>query len=75
MRLTLRFVVRLADGLRLKLVARLQALLFASGFVFEVEDAPGTPDQTECLFHCFTHGYECAGFGGCRISERWASRI
>jgi hypothetical protein len=30
--------------------------LFAGDFVFEVEDAPGTPDQTECLFHCFTHG-------------------
>jgi hypothetical protein len=30
MRLTLRFVVRLADALRLKLVARLQALLFVS---------------------------------------------
>ena len=56
MRLTLRFVVCLEDALRLKLVARLEALLFAGDFVFEVEDASGTPDQTECLFHCFTHG-------------------
>jgi hypothetical protein len=46
--------------------------LFASDFMFEVEDAPGTPDQTECLFHCFTHCYECAGIGTCRVSEQWA---
>ena len=72
MRLTLRFVVRLEDALCLTLVARLEALLFAGDFVFEVEDAPGTPDQTECLFHCFTHGYECAGIGDCRVSEQWA---
>jgi hypothetical protein len=30
--------------------------LFAGDFVFEVEDAPRTPDQTECLSHCFTQG-------------------
>ena len=54
-RLALRFVVRLEDALRFKLVARLEALLFAGDFVFEVEDASRTPDQTECLFHCFTH--------------------
>ena len=73
MRLTLRFVVRLEDALRLVLVACLEALLFAGDFVFEVEDAPGTPDQTECLFHVFTHGCECAGNGICRVSEQWAS--
>jgi len=71
-RLALRFVVRLEDALRFKLVARLEALLFAGDFVFEVEDASGTPDQTECLFHRFTHGYECAGIGICRVSEQWA---
>jgi hypothetical protein len=67
--------VCLEDALRLKLVARLEALLFAGDFVFEVEDASGTPDQTECLFHCFTHGYECAGIGGCRVSEQRANGI
>jgi hypothetical protein len=72
-RLTLRFVVRLEDALRLRLVTRLEALLFAGDFVFEVEDASGTPDQTECLFHHFTHGYECEGIGICRVSEQWAS--
>jgi hypothetical protein len=40
--------------------------------VFKVEDAPGTPDQTECLFHRFTHGYECVRVGTRRISEQWA---
>jgi hypothetical protein len=49
--------------------------LFAADFVFEVEDAPGTPDQTERLFHCFTHVYECEAVGGCRVSEQWASGI
>jgi len=73
--LTLRFVVRLEDALCLVLVARLEAFLFAADFVFDVEDAPRTPDQTECLFHCFTHGYECAGIGDCRVSEQWASGI
>jgi hypothetical protein len=51
MRLALRFVVRLEDALRFVLVARLEAGLLAGDFVFEVEDASGTPDQTECLFH------------------------
>ena len=74
-RLTLRFIVRLEDALRLELVVCLEALLFAADFVFEVEDAPGTPDQTECLFHCFTHVYECEAVGGCRVSEQWASGI
>ena len=50
---------RAEDALRLKLVARLEALLVASDFVFEIQDAPGTPDQTECLFHCFTRGFTC----------------
>ncbi|HTY85949.1 MAG TPA: JAB domain-containing protein [Candidatus Acidoferrum sp.] len=56
-RLTLRFVVRLEDALRFVLIARFETRLNAGDFVFEVEDAPGTPDQTECLFHGFTHGY------------------
>ena len=56
-RLALRFVVRLEDALRLRPVACLEALLFAAEFVLEVEDAPGAPDQTECLFHGFTHVY------------------
>ena len=75
MRLTLRFVVRLKNALNLMLVACLEARLLAGDFVFEVEDASGTPDQTECLFHRFTHGYECAGIGICRVSEQWASGI
>ena len=53
----------------------LEALLFAGDFVFEVEDASGTPDQTECLFHCFTHGYECEAIGTFRVGEQWASGI
>ena len=69
MRLTLRFVVRLEDALRLVLVARLEAGLLTGDFVFEVEDASGTPDQTECLFHRFTHGYECVRIGVHRVSE------
>jgi hypothetical protein len=73
MRLILRFVVRLEDALRLVLIARLETRLNAGDFVFEVEDAPGTPDQTECLFHCFTHGYECAAIGTYHVSEQWAS--
>jgi hypothetical protein len=51
MRLTLRFVVRLEDALRLKFVAYLEAGLLAGDFVFQVEDALGTPDEAECLFH------------------------
>ena len=51
MRLTLRFVVRLEDALRLCLVAGFEAGLLAGDFVFEVENTSGTPDQTEYLFH------------------------
>jgi hypothetical protein len=29
--------------------------LNAGYFIFEVEDAPRTPDQTECLFHTILH--------------------
>ena len=65
--------MRLENALRLVLVARFEARLLTGDFVFEVEDASGTPDQTECLFHCFTHGYECVRFGTCRVSEQWAS--
>jgi hypothetical protein len=50
MRLTLRFVVRLEDALRLKLVARLEALLFAGDFVFEVEDAQGRRTRPNACF-------------------------
>ena len=71
MRLALRFIVRLEDALRFVLIARLETRLIAGDFVFEIVDAPGTPDQTECLFHRFTHGYECAGIGICRVSEQW----
>ena len=63
--------MRLEDALGFVPVARLEALLFAGDFVFEVKDASGTPDQTECLFHCFTHGYECGRFGFRRVSEQW----
>jgi hypothetical protein len=71
-RLHFGFIVRLEDSLRLMLVARFEAGLMTGDFMFEVEDAPGTPDQTECFLHYFTHGYECAGIGDCRVSEQWA---
>ena len=61
--------MRPENASRLNLVACLEARLNAGDLVFEVEDAPGTPDQTECLFHCFTHGYECVRFGTRRVSE------
>jgi hypothetical protein len=41
----------LEDALRFVLVVRFETGLLAGDFVFEVEDALGTPDQTECLFH------------------------
>ena len=69
--LTFRFVMRLEDALRFVLIARLEARLLTGDLAFEVEDASGTPDQTECLFHCFTHGYECVRFGFPRVSEQW----
>jgi hypothetical protein len=69
--LKLRFVVCLENPLRFQLIARLEAFLFAGDFVFEVENASGTSDQTECLFHCFTNGYECVRFGIPRVSEQW----
>jgi len=71
MRLALRFVVRLEDALCLCLVVRFEARLLAADFVLQVEYTPGTPDQTECLFHCFTHGYECVRLGVPRVSEQW----
>ena len=73
MRLILRFVVRLEDALRLMLIARLETRLNAGDFVFEIEDAPRTPDQTELLLHGFTHGFECEAGGPFAISEQWAS--
>jgi hypothetical protein len=51
LRLNLRFVLCLEDALRLKLVACFETPLFAGDFVFEVENAPRTSEQTECLFH------------------------
>jgi len=64
--------VGLEDTLCLVLVAGFEARLLAGGLVFEVEHAPGTTDQTECLLHGFTHGYECVRQGTPRISEQWA---
>ena len=39
--------IRIQDALRLELVAG----LLVRDFAFQIEDAPGTPDQTEYLFH------------------------
>ena len=44
------------------------------GAVF-LEPLADGPVHTEWLFHCFTHGYECAGIGGCRVSEQRANGI
>ena len=66
-------VVELKNALRLILVTGLEASLHARDLVLEVVDALRTPDQTECLFHCFTHGYECETAGTGRVSEQWAS--
>ena len=73
MRLTLGFVAGLKDALRFILVADLEARLNAGGLVLEVVDTPRSPDQSECLFHWFTHGYECETVGVARLSEQWAS--
>ncbi len=73
MRLTFRLVMRLQDALRLVLIARLETGLLTGGFVFEVENAPRAADQTECLFHRFTHVAECVRSGVPRVSEQWTS--
>ena len=56
-------------ALHLVFVARLETRLNAGNF-FEIKDIPRTTDQSECSFHCFTHGYECEGKGNCRVSEQ-----
>jgi len=72
-RLQLRFIAGLKDALRLVFVGRLEAGLNAGDFVFQVEDAPRALDQTECVFHGITHGYECDRNGIRRVSELWTS--
>jgi len=71
MRLAFRFIVCLEDALGLVLIACLETRLLTGDFVYEVKDASRTPDQAECLIHCFTHGYECVRFGIPRVSEQW----
>jgi hypothetical protein len=61
----------LENALGFVFIVGFEAGLLAANFVFEVEHTPGTTDQTECLFHCFTHGYECVRFGIPRVSEQW----
>jgi hypothetical protein len=72
-RLALRFVVRPENALRFMFIARFETRLNSAQLVHQIEHTPRTTDQTECLFHCFTHVYECAGIGDCRMSEQWAS--
>ena len=43
--------LRIQDALRLELVAGFEFGLLARDFAFQIEDALGTPDQTEYLFH------------------------
>ena len=57
--LTFRFVVRLENALRRVLIVRLETRLNPSDFALQIVDTPRTTDQTECLFHRFTHGCEC----------------
>ena len=71
MRLAFRFIAGLKQPLRFCFVVSLETGLFASDFVFKVKNAPRTPYQTEPLFHCFTHGWECKTIGACRVSEQW----
>ena len=68
--LALGFVVGLEESLCLVAIAGLEAGLLPGGFVFEVENAPGALNQTELLFHCFTHGCECEAVGTCSIREQ-----
>ena len=43
--LDLRLIARLQDALRLQLVTGFEAGLLARDFVFQIKDAPATPDQ------------------------------
>ena len=71
--LALGFVVGLEEPLRLVAVASLEAGLLSGRFVFEVENAPRALNQTELLFHCFTHVSECEAVGTVSIREQWAN--
>jgi len=51
-------------------IAGLEGGLFASDFVFEVVNSPGTLNQTELLLHRFTHGCECEAVGIVSIREQ-----
>lgn len=70
MRLGVCFVVGVQQLFRCHLVARVERLLFTRGFVFEVINAPGAFDQTELIFHWFTHGYECETDAAVAVSEQ-----
>ena len=73
MRLALRVVFRLEQALGFDGIAGLETRLLPGDFVLEVEDAPRASDQTELLFHRFTHGCGCEAVGPFAISEQWAS--
>ena len=72
MRLAFGFVVGLEETLGLLAIAGFEAGLLSGGFVFEIEGTPRTLDQTELLFHRFTHGCECKAVGTFSIREQWA---
>ena len=67
------FVVGLEEARGLDPIAGLEAGLVSGGFVFEVINAPGALNQTELLFHCFTHVSECEAVGTFSIREQWAN--
>lgn len=74
-RLTLRFIPRLEQPLRLVFVVSLETRLRAGKIVLEVENAPGPTHQTILLLHRFSHGCECEAAGPFAVSEQWASII
>ena len=73
MRLALRIILRLEQAPGFNRIPSLWTDLDAGDFVFEVEDAPRAPDQTEPLLHRCTHVWECEAIGPFAISEQWAS--